>query len=200
MSSGPPCTGRRRKQRVNQHFSGILALVEDASALISFSLGEFTSINMKDLEAFWNRLGPWYQSVVIGSVVTAGLSSSYIGFSYCCCFGVIAGGLLASQQYASRAGEPIEGRDGISLGVMSGLLGGLLVSAIELSGPLVGFGPGGVREMIPASWGIAEQIENALAFAAEMLWFLVELGVRLFLYPVLGLIGGGLGAAIFGNE
>jgi len=155
---------------------------------------------MDDLKAFWNDLDPWYQSVVIRSVVAAGLSSTYIGFTSCCCFGVMGGGLLASQQYASRTGGPIDGRDGISLGVMSGLLGGILVSAVELSGHLIGFGGGGFREMIPASLGIAEQMEEALAFPAEMLWVLVGLGVRLFLYPVLGLIGGALGAAIFGTE
>lgn len=155
---------------------------------------------MDDLEAFWQNIDPWYQSIVIGSVVTAGLSSTYIGITSCCCFGVIGGGLLASQQYASRTEGPIDGADGLSLGVLSGLLGGLLISGVELLGHLVGIGDGGIRAMIPTSLGIEEQIAEALAFAAEMLWFLVGVGVRVFVYPVLGLIGGGLGVAIFGDE
>jgi len=47
--------------------------------------------------------------------------------------------------------------------------------------------------MIPRCWGIAGQMEDALAPGAELFWFLVGLCMRTVRHPVLRLISGGLG-------
>jgi hypothetical protein len=154
-------------------------------------------IVMSDLKASWQQLDPWYQSVLIGAGVTTVLSSSYIGITYCCCFGVIGGSLLASQQYASRTGS-IEGRDGISLGVVSALLGGILVTIVEWMGQFTGIGAAGIQHMVPAWSGIEDQMQG-WDIAMGVLWTAFAAIVRMLVYPLLGLIGGVLGAVLFGE-
>jgi len=152
---------------------------------------------MSDLQASWDTLDPWYQSVLIGSGVTALLSSSYIGVTFCCCFGVIGGSLLASQQYASRTGS-IEGRDGISLGGVSALLGGVFVTVMEWMGQFAGIGTTGIQHIVPTWMGVEQQMQG-WDIAVDVLWTAFAASVRLFVYPLLGLIGGVLGAVIFGE-
>ena len=155
---------------------------------------------MDRMKTSWEQFSPWTQSMLIGAGLTAVLSSSYLGISYCCCLGVIAGSVLAVQQYASRTEQPVDMGDGLTLGVVSALLGGVLVTAVEFTGQLVGLGTAaGIQQVIPTSLGVADRVDG-WDVAGEVVWFIVGLGVRLILYPVMGLIGGILGAVIFQEE
>jgi len=152
---------------------------------------------------FWSRLSPRQQSILIGTGVTAALSSSYIGIGYCCCVGVIIGGMLAAQQYATRTKKVIDTGDGVLVGALSGLFGAVVVSVVELVMRLVGIGVGGVAEqameLLPRSTDVSREVARWQG-QGELLWFVGELIGRTLLYPLLGTIGGALGVAIFGDE
>lgn len=155
---------------------------------------------------------PRQQSILIGAVVTGILSTSYLGFiNVLCCIGVIVGGIVASQQYASRTGGTIRAGDGAVLGALAGA-GGAVLSALfdQLLRPFNLDSQSiteGMREQLMQNMGgeqgmspeMMQQFQGegpGLLTAAGLLFLLMNV----VLFAIFGAIGGALGTALFGEE
>lgn len=154
---------------------------------------------------------PRQQSILIGAVITAILSTSYLAFiNVLCCLGVVVGGAVATQQYVSRTGGPIEAGDGAVIGALAGMAGSILSAILDwLLRPLEldmqsvieplrqqmmqnsAGGPGMSPEMMEQFQG-----EGGMFTALGIL----SLVINLIIFAIFGALGGAVGAAIFGKE
>lgn len=156
---------------------------------------------MDQLFTFWRQLTPWQQSALIGAGVTGGLSSSYVGLlNACCCLGVIAGAILAVQQYHRRTDGPVPSGDGALLGLTAGVGGAVFAALIEFGMRIVGIGLGGATErlvqLLPESVEVSQNVAEWQG-RGELFWFAGELIGEMLLFAVFGAIGGAIGAALF---
>lgn len=155
-------------------------------------------------------MSPRQQSILVGAVVTGILSTSYFSFiNALCCLGVIIGGIVAVQQFASRTGAPVESGDGAVLGALAGAGGAVIGSILDrvlrplgldsqsiskgmMEGMMQGMeGQQGMPQML-------EQMQQDGGGGAMM--FLFGLAFSLVLYAVFGAIGGAIGSSLFGPD
>lgn len=155
---------------------------------------------------------PRQYSILVGAIVTAVLSTSYLGFiNAICCLGVIIGGVVAAQQYVTRSGAhdtgPIlDAGDGAVLGALSGVGGAVLAAFLDLLLRPVGLdsqsiGEGMMQDMMQGTQGIQGQegmMQGVQGGGAMM--FIVWLVLTIVVYAIFGAIGGAIGAAIFGQD
>jgi hypothetical protein len=153
---------------------------------------------------------PRQQSIFVGAVVTGVLSASYFSFlNALCCLGVIIGGLVAVQQYASRTGAAVEAGDGAVIGALAGAGGAVIGSLLDrvlrplgldsrtisqdfMQGMMDGMeGQQGMPQML-------EQMQQDGGGGAMM--FLFGLVFSLVLYAIFGAIGGAIGSSLFGPD
>lgn len=148
-------------------------------------------------------------SILIGALVTAILSTSYLGFiNTICCLGVIIGGLVAAQQYVSRSGTSISAGDGAVLGALAGIGGSILGSLFDRA--LRPFGLDSQTIWQDTMQGMMQGMDGQQGFSPEMMqqmqdgggmgMLLVSLVIGIIIYAIFGAIGGALGAALFGED
>lgn len=148
---------------------------------------------------------PRQQSILVGALVAGVLSTSYLAFiNVLCCLGVIIGGAVATQQYASRGGGPVASGDGAVLGALAGVGGAILSQVLNRILRPLGLG----MQEIVMSWmegmqgqGMSpEMMEQMQSSGGGMGAMLFNLVIGLVLYAIFGAIGGALGAAFFGGD
>jgi hypothetical protein len=144
------------------------------------------------------------QSLILGTALTAVLSTSYLGLLTCCCGGVIIGALVTVWHYTSTHGITLTGGQGAVLGLTVGLLGALVSAVLDYA--LI---QAGVRvdvtimqfmldrfgdQMPPESYDqMVEQMEQAVTFGKFALQALLGVAIS----AGIGAIGGAIGASIF---
>ncbi len=153
---------------------------------------------------------PRQQSILVGAVVTGVLSTSYFSFiNALCCLGVIIGGLVAVQQFASRTGAAVESGDGAVLGALAGaggaVIGSILDKALQpFNLDSRSISQGMMENMMKGMEGqqgmpqMMEQMQQDGGGGAMM--FLFGLAFSAILYAIFGAIGGAIGSALFGEE
>ncbi len=148
---------------------------------------------------------PRQQSILVGAVVTGILSTSYLFFiNLLCCLGVIVGGVVATQQYTSRARPSINAGDGAVLGALAGAGGAVFQPLFNWA--LRPFGLG-LRD-IALSWlegmegqpGVSPEMMQQMQSSQSTGTILFNLVVGMIVFAIFGAIGGAIGAAIFGEE
>lgn len=148
---------------------------------------------------------PRQQSILVGAVVTGILGTSYLFFiNLLCCLGVIVGGVVATQQYTSRARTSINAGDGAVLGALAGAGGAVFQPLFNRA--LRPFGLG-LRD-IALSWlegmegqpGVTPEMMQQMQSSQSIGAILFNLVVGMIVFAIFGAIGGAIGAAIFGEE
>jgi len=152
------------------------------------------------------------QSVLVGAAVTGILSTSYLGFiNTLCCLGVVIGGAVATQQYASRTGGPVESGDGAVLGALAGAGGAVLAALFDVVLRPFNLDSQSIQQ------GLQEQLMQGMngeqGMSPEMMqqmqgegpgllsvMGLAFLLLNVIVFAIFGAIGGAIGAAIFGDE
>lgn len=144
------------------------------------------------------------QAILVGGVVTALLSTSYLGLiNIFCCLGVILGGIVAVQQYTSLKDTSVETGDGAVLGAGAGAIGSLLATLLDrllrplsldgqslMMGLFESFMDPQQMEMVRQQMEASQQSQSALGMLMTLLFGLV-------IFAVFGAIGGAIGASIF---
>ena len=139
------------------------------------------------------------QPALLGGLLIGVLSSLPV-VSMCCCLWVLAGGALAVYLQQQKQAEPIEAADAVLSGLLAGLIGGVICAiASSVMFTLLGTAP--IEEVrnqleqnpeIPAQ--TREMILNLISGRGIIaLIFIFDL----ICYPVLAMIGGLIGLAIF---
>jgi hypothetical protein len=153
---------------------------------------------------------PRQQSILIGAVVTGVLSVSYFSFiNMLCCLGVIIGGLVSVQQYASRTEAVVEAGDGAVLGALAGAGGAVIGSLLDRALRPLGLDSqtitqGMMEGMMQGMKGqqgmpqMMEQMQQGGGGGAMM--FLFGVMFSLVLYAIFGAIGGAIGSSLFGPD
>ncbi|PSQ97945.1 MAG: hypothetical protein BRD55_00660 [Bacteroidetes bacterium SW_9_63_38] len=153
---------------------------------------------------WWQRRSVWEQSALIGSAVTGGLSSSYMGaVNACCCLGVILGALVAVYYYAEHTTSPVRAGDGAVLGAVSGGGGAVLATAVETGMRVLGMGVRGALEqaarVAPGAFHDWTPIVRGHE-GWEVLWMIIKVGAEGILFGIFGAVGGAVGAVLFSTE
>lgn len=145
-------------------------------------------------------------AILIGAIVTALLSTSYLGIiNVFCCLGTIIGGIVATWQYARLTETTFETGDGAVLGAGAGALGSVFATLLDrLLRPLGLDGQSlitsGLERVLDlqAMQQIRQQME-AQQQSQSFITVLFSLILGVVVYAVFGAIGGAIGAAFFGS-
>lgn len=132
-----------------------------------------------------NKLKP----ALLGGLVV-GILSAIPFLNYCCCIWAIGGGALAGFLYIKQSPVPVRPGDGVMVGALAGVIGGVLYFCIGV--PIAYFASGGgaeVEEMLRRS-GVELPLTGALLFIVSGL-----LGA--IILTILSIVGGVLSVPIF---
>ncbi len=144
------------------------------------------------------------QSIILGTALTAVLSTSYLGLITCCCGGVIIGALVTVWHYTSTHGITVTGGQGAVLGLTVGVLGAVISAILDyvliqagvrvdhtiMQFMLDRFGD----QMPPESYDqLVQQMEEAITFGKFALQALIGVAFS----AGFGAIGGAIGASVF---
>ena len=145
------------------------------------------------------------QSILLGALVTALLSTSYLGFINClCCAGVIIGALVTVWHYTSTNQLTIPAGKGAVMGLIAAIIGsiialflnyvlmqmGLGTSEIVMSFIIENFGENMPPEQLEE---LREQMRTGQTIGA----YLINGVIGVVVSAIFGAIGGAIGAAIF---
>ncbi len=145
------------------------------------------------------------QSILLGGLVTALLSTSYLGFINClCCAGVIIGSLVTVWHYTNTHELTITSGNGALLGLFTALIGGVIAIILNYVLMQVGLGANeAIMNMVLNNFAdqmppeqveaMEAQMEAANTFGAYIMNALFGLVIT----AIFGVIGGVIGAAVF---
>lgn len=145
------------------------------------------------------------QSVLLGSVVVALLSTSYIGYiNFICCIGVVIGAMVAVWHYTDAHRLTIPAGRGAVLGLQAGLIGAVI--ALVLNYVLIRMGirhDHAMVDLILNTLGdslppeqLDEMIEQRDA-PVRLTPYLMQGSLGVLLSGGFGALGGAIGAALF---
>lgn len=152
---------------------------------------------------------PRQQSILVGALVIGVLSTSYLGLiNFLCCLGVIIGGVVAAQQFVSRAGTSIEAGDGAVLGALAGAGGAVLAAIFDralrplnLDSQSVSQGMmESFMEMQGQQGTSPEEMMQQFQGGEGTVMVIVGFVIGVVVNSIFGAIGGAIGAALFGGE
>jgi hypothetical protein len=145
------------------------------------------------------------QSVFLGSIVVALLSTSYIGYiNFICCIGVIIGAVVAVWHYTDTHRLTIPAGRGAVLGLQAGLIGAvialvlnyvLIQIGIRHDHLLVDFIINNMGDSLPP-----EQIDSMMDQRDEpvrLMPYMLQGTLGVLLSGAFGALGGSIGAALF---
>jgi len=155
---------------------------------------------------------PRQQSILVGAVVTGILSTSYLGLiNTLCCLGVIVGGIVTTQQYATRTRGSIPSGDGAVLGAFAGAGGAVLASLFDVMLRPLNLDSSSISQDMMEQF--MQGMEGQQGMSPEMMqqmqgegpgllsvMGLAFLFMNLILYAIFGAIGGAIGTALFGED
>ena len=145
------------------------------------------------------------QSILLGGLVVAVLSTSYLGFINClCCAGVIIGAMAAVWHYTNTNELTIPTGEGALMGLSAAVVGffiAFIINFILISlgirhdlaitqAILNNFGDSMPPEQVEA---MEDQMDAAITFGAYAINGIIGLVVS----TIFGAIGGAIGAAVF---
>jgi uncharacterized membrane protein YjgN (DUF898 family) len=143
------------------------------------------------------------ESIFVGALVTALLSTSYLGVINCfCCAGVIIGALVSVWHYTSSYDLTMPSGQGAVIGLAAAALGGVIAVILNYLLAQVGLG---VNETViryalenydlpsQSEEQLRQQLQQAQTLGAVLLNGLITVVV----YGIFGAIGGAIGASIF---
>ncbi len=157
---------------------------------------------------------PRQQSILVGAVVIGILSTSYLSFiNVICCLGVIIGGVVATQQYTTRASAAgkspaLTAADGAVLGSLAGVGGAVLGPLFDRALRPLGLDSQTISRDMVEQWmqgmegqqGMSPEMMQQLQGEGSMMMFIGGLLFNIVLYAIFGAIGGAIGASLFGND
>lgn len=154
---------------------------------------------------------PRQQSILVGAVVTGVLSTSYLGFiNMFCCLGVVIGGGVAAQQFASRSGASVGSGDGAVLGALAGVGGAVIGALLDQALRPVGLDSqsiqksmmDGMMQGMEGQEGLPPMLEQFQGGGGDVGIVMLLFGIvfNAILYGIFGAIGGAIGAALFGSD
>ena len=145
------------------------------------------------------------QSIILGGLVVAVLSTSYLSYiNFICCLGVLSGAIVAVWHYTDTNELTISSRDGAVMGLLAALIG--LVVASVLNFALIKMGirhDQAITQFILNSMGDSmppEQYDNMVEqMNAELTvgLMLKNTAIGAIAYVIFGAIGGVIGAKMF---
>lgn len=150
-----------------------------------------------------------HRSILLGGLVVALLSTSYLGLiNMLCCLGVMTGGAAGVWHYTSSQRITIPSGDGASLGASAALVGFLISLVLNFLLMKIGVGSEAVMtEFLRSFMGdmiTAEQLEQIEAQMEQQrqrsfFEYLFSLGtvLNVVIFPLFGAAGGAFGAALF---
>jgi hypothetical protein len=119
----------------------------------------------------------------------------------CCCLWVVIGGVLTTYLLQERSPAPITAGEGAVAGLLSGLIGAVIMSVLGvLISAFGGMDVKGAIDQMLAQGGLPPQFTDALERAREVpaaVWFLLSFLLSMVVYPVFSMLGALLGVAIF---
>jgi hypothetical protein len=145
------------------------------------------------------------QSVLVGGLAIALLSTSYIGLINCfCCAGIILGAMFGVRHYTSLHGITIASGEGATIGALAGLLGGVIAFFLNLLLAAIGLDANEAimnvmlsifRDYMPPEQyeTFMEQRERSPGAGEYVFNFFLGITVS----SIFGAIGGAIGAALF---
>ncbi len=145
------------------------------------------------------------QSIILGGLVVAVLSTSYLSYiNFICCLGVLSGAIVAVWHYTDTNELTISSRDGAVMGLLAGLLG--LVVASVLNFALIKMGirhDQAITQFFLNTMGDSmppEQYDNMMEkmnaeFTVGLM--LKNMAIGAIAYVIFGAIGGVIGAKMF---
>lgn len=149
------------------------------------------------------------QSILVGGLVVAVLSTSYLGLiNMLCCLGVMTGAAVGVWHYTSSHQLTISSGDGASLGASAALIGLAISLVLNFILMKVGLGSNTVFtnffESFMGDMMTAEQLEQFEAQLEQqrqqsILEYLFNAGTLLnvVIFPLFGAVGGAFGASLF---
>lgn len=145
------------------------------------------------------------QSVLLGSVVVALLSTSYLGYiNFFCCLGVIIGGIVTTWHYTDSHRLTIKPGNGAVLGLQAGIIGSII--ALLLNFILIQFGirhDQALVTMLIEMFGDSmppEQVDDLIEqrdAPVRLLPYMLQGTLGVILSGIFGALGGTIGAALF---
>lgn len=145
------------------------------------------------------------QSILLGALVTALLSTSYLGLINClCCAGVIIGAMVTVWHYTGTYQRTIPAGKGAVMGVLAAVVGAVIATVLNYFLAEVGLGANeAVMSFFIENFGenmppeqldqMREQMEEGQTLGA----FLLNSVIGIVVSAIFGALGGALGAAIF---
>jgi hypothetical protein len=151
------------------------------------------------------------RAVVVGAVVAGLLSTSYLAaINIICCLGVIIGGLVAAQQFASSRSGAIQTGDAALLGAGAGALGAVFSTVFELvlrplsldsQSIIQDYLDSFAQQMRQSGEQLPPGFEQAMQQGEQGIGaILLGVVISMILYAIFGAIGGAIGGSIFGSD
>ena len=139
------------------------------------------------------------QPALLGGLLIGVLSSLPV-VSMCCCLWMLVGGALAVYLQQQKQVEPIEAADAVLSGLLAGVIGGLIAATISsvMISMLGSLPTDSIRQTLESNPDIPPQTrEFALNLMAGRGIIAFIFILNLILYPMVAMIGGLIGLAIF---
>ncbi len=143
-----------------------------------------------------------YQHSLLGGLFIGVLSSLPVvgGFNLCCCLWVVAGGVISTYLLQQNRPDPVDTGEAVLGGLLAGLLGALIQIALTLA--LFSLGgadiEGQVGALLESNPQVPPEVRDMLIrMSSGRNLVLMTSAVSLVLYPLFGMLGALLGAAIF---
>ena len=141
-----------------------------------------------------------HQPALLGGVFIGILSALPVGnIANCCCLWVICGGLLTMYLQQQRTAEPVETGDAAIGGLLAGLIGALIYSALSavmftITGPQAQE----ALQQVLENPDVPEEVRGMLTrLMSGQGLALVTLAISVPLYAVFSMLGALLGLALF---
>ena len=143
-----------------------------------------------------------HQPAVLGGLFIGVMSSIPIisTANVCCCLWGVTGGILVVYLQQQNRQEPVETADAVLGGLLAGLIGALIATAVTLAivGVVGSLGFESVRGQLESNPDLPPEARDFLMnlFSGRGIWF-VLFAINLPLYAVFTMLGALLGLAFF---
>jgi hypothetical protein len=143
-----------------------------------------------------------FQHSLLGGLFIGVLSALPVvgGLNLCCCLWVVVGGLLSTYVLQQNRPDPVDTGESALGGLLAGLVGALIQSALTLVLFSVG-GPdieGQLRAVLDNNPQVTPEVRDMLIrLSSGRNMVLLTSAVSLVLYPLFGMLGALLGVAVF---
>lgn len=142
-------------------------------------------------------------SLLLGGLIVAVLSTSYLAFiNLACCAGVILGAMAGVWHYTNENELTIPPGSGAGMGVLIALIGGVVAFGLNYVVGLAGLPDNQeigqqIQQMFMPGGEITDEQREAMEAMNTPAMQAVNMGIGLVVSAIFGAIGGAIGASVF---